>query len=322
MLPVDVIVKKIVIAMMNYRKDISFTVNSRKDINGIIDMVRYENVATFHVGDIMYNYNPYSKEVILRPRYLYKQNDYRSLINKILAKLNEMKTEIMKFPSELAREKYIHDYLCKKVVYKEIGPDAHCVLGPLFKGEGVCEGIAKTAQALLNTVGINSHIICGDALEKDGRKTPHAWNVVQINGHWHLLDITYDNTLSDPNFIRYDYFNVTAKELSLTHTPYDYCQEHFYKCITSKTYFSIFNLEFATYQAVCDYARREINKKAAYLYFKYINKTSPIRIDVLVNYVLNLPNVNRVSYSYDEGTGIYLFEVFYNQSFLKNPLKK
>ena len=305
MLPVDAIVKKIVIAMMNFHHDISFTVNSRKDIDGILDMVRYENVATFHVGDIMYNYNPYSKEVILRPRYLYKQNDYRSLINKILAKLKEMKAEIMKLPSELAREKYIHDYLCKNVVYKEIGPDAHCVLGPLFKGEGVCEGIAKTAQALLNTAGINSHIICGDALERDGSKTPHAWNVVQINGHWHLLDITYDNTLSDPSFIRYDY-----------------CQENFYKCITSKTYFSIFNLEFATYQAVCDYAKKEINKKSSHLYFKYINKTSPIKIDTLVDYVLNLPNVNRVTYVYDEGTGIYLFEVFYDQSLLKSLFKK
>ena len=322
MLPIDAIVKKIVIAMMNYRQDITFAVDNKKDIDRILDMARYENVATFHVGDIMYNYNPYSKEVVLRPHYLYKQSEYQSLINKILAKLKEMKEILMKLPSDLAKEKYIHDFLCTKVVYKEIGPDSHCVLGPLFKGEGVCEGIAETAHALLNTAGINSHIVCGDAVEPNGQKTPHAWNVVQINNHWHLLDVTYDNSLSKPNFIRYDYFNLSAKDLSATHTPYDYCQENFYKCVTSKTYFSIFNLEFATYQAVCDYIKKEINKKSQYLYFRYINKTSPINVEKIVDYVLNLSNVDRVSYSVEEGTGIYAFEVFYLESFLRNLFKK
>ena len=311
MLPIDAIVKKIVIAMMNYRQDITFTVDNKKDIDRILDMARYENVATFHVGDIMYNYNPYSKKVILRPRYLYKQSEYQSLINKILAKLKEMKEILMKLPSDLAKEKYIHDFLCTKVVYKEIGPDSHCVLGPLFKGEGVCEGIAETAHALLNTAGINSHIICGDAVEPNGGKTPHAWNVVQINNHWHLLDVTYDNTLSEPDFIRYDYFNLSAKELSKTHTPFDYCQENFYKCVSSKTYFSIFNTEFTSYQMVKDYFKRELNKKSHYLYFRYINKDKPVSIETIVNDVLEHPSVNKVSYTYEESMGIYLIEVIY-----------
>lgn len=311
MLPIDSITTKIVIAMMNYRTNITFKVDHKNDIDRILDMVRYENVATFHVGDIIYNYNPFSKEVVLRPKYLYEQKEYKALINKILAKIKEMKEIIMKLPSELSREKYIHDYLCKNVVYKEIGPDAHCVLGPLFKGEGVCEGIAETTHALLSAVGIKSHIVCGDALESDGSKTPHAWNVVQINNHWHLLDVTYDNTLSENGFIRYDFFNLSAKELSRTHTPYEYCQDNFYKCITSKTYFSIFNLEFASHQAIKDYIKREINKKSKYLYFKYINKTSPITIKQLLEDIEEHHLVDRVTYTYDEDTGIYLIEIFY-----------
>ena len=311
MLPIDSITRTIVIAMMNYRTNITFTVDRKNDIDRILDMARYENVATFHVGDIMYNYNPFSKQVVLRPQYLYPQREYKALINKILAKIKEMKDIIMKLPSELAREKYIHDYLCKHVVYKEIGPDSHCVLGPLFKGEGVCEGIAETAHALLSAVGINSHIVCGDALEPDGSKTPHAWNVVQINNRWHLLDITYDNTLSSPDLIRYDYFNLSARELAHTHTPYDYCQENFYKCLTSKTYFSIFNLEFVSHQAIKDYLKREINKKSHYLYFKYINRTSPVDIDKIADDVLEFPVVSKVSYVSDDNLGIYLFEVTY-----------
>lgn len=322
MLPIDAITNKVVIAMMNYRDSITFKVDNKKDINRIIDIVRYENIATFHVGDILYNYNPFSKEALLKPKYLYKQSEYQSLINKILAKLKEMKAILMKFPSDLSKEKYIHDFLCKNVVYKEIGPDSHCVLGPLFKGEGVCEGIAETAHALFNTAGINSHIICGDGLDPDGTKTPHAWNVVQINGHWHLLDITYDNTLSEPDLIRYDYFNLSAKDLAKTHTPYDYCQDNFYKCITSKTYFSIFNLEFATKQAVLDYFKREIKKKSKILYFRYINKTSPLDADELMENIVKYSGVSRVTSLVDEETGICIFKVYYEESLVSKLFKK
>ena len=316
MLPLDVLTKKIVKDMMNYVPKISFEVNSKNDIGIILDIVRYESFATFHVKTtIPYYYHPLRRVVEIIPEYVYSQSEYHDLINKILIKLRQIKKEIDVLPTELDKEKYIHDYLCKNVFYKENGPDSHCVLGPLFRGEGVCEGIAKTAQALLKIAKLNAHIVCGQATDESGETTGHAWNIVQINGYWHLLDITYDNTISEPDFIRYDYFNLSAKELSVSHKPDSYCREYFNRCTTSNSYFRMNNCEFYNAIDVYDYIKREVRKKSPHLYFKYINSSRRLDIDNLVNYTLELDKVTNVKYTYDEQMGIYHFRVKYGGFF-------
>lgn len=309
------VTKKIIKEMMNYASTITFPVNAKSEIDGILDVVRYESISTFHVGNISYYYHPLRRLVELKPEYVYTKNQYQDLIGKILAKLKEVRNKVAVLPSELEREKYIHDFLCKNVTYKENGPDSHCVLGPLFRGEGVCEGIAKTAHALLKIAKIRTHIVCGDATDPNGSKTPHAWNVVQINGTWHLLDVTYDNTISDPDFIRYDYFNVSAKELSYSHAPYDYCREYYNRCVSSNTYFRMTRSELNTQQGVYDYIKQEVFKKSKNIYFKYTDRNRPLDIDALVNYTLEFPKVANVVYSYDKQMGVYYFKVKYGGLF-------
>lgn len=311
MQPINDITKKIIKEMMNYASTIKFQVNSKSEINSILDIVRYESFATFHIGELSYYYHPLRRMVELKVEYVYKQSEYHALIDKILKKLKEIRDKLAYLPSEIEKEKYIHDYLCKNVVYKENGPDSHCILGPLFQGEGVCEGIAKTAHALLKIAKLDAHIVCGDATDENGT-SPHAWNVVKIDGAWHLLDVTYDNTLSDPDFIRYDYFNVSAQELSQSHVPYSYCKEYFDRCVTSHSYFRMKSSEFSTQQGVYDYIKKEVSKKAPYVYFKYTNKNMPFDVMTIVDYTLEFSKVSNVNYSYDSKMGIYYLKIKYS----------
>ena len=311
MQPIEVVTKQIVKEMMNYKPTITFEARSVKEVSSILDIVLYESFVTFHVGEIRYFYNPFTHKAEIQPEYVYSQSEYHDWINKIMDKLRAIKKQLDKYPSELIKEKYIHDYLCKKVVYKEIGHESHCVLGPLFKGEGVCEGIAKTAQALFRIANLNAHIVCGDATDEKGT-VGHAWNAVQINGSWHLVDITYDNTISDPDFIRYDYFNVSAQELSASHTPYTYCSTYFNMCTTSLTYFRLKNIEFKNERDVYNFLKNEVERQSTYIYFKYTDINNPLKIDDLVDYVLNLPKATNVNYSSDKQMGVYYLKVKYS----------
>ncbi len=46
-----------------------------------------------------------------------------------------------------------------------------------------------------------------------GIKYRHAWNVIRIDGKYYHLDVTFDNTLSRDDAVRYDYVNLADKQI-------------------------------------------------------------------------------------------------------------
>ena len=102
------------------------------------------------------------------------------------------------------------------------------------QGVGVCEGIAKAVKILCDTMGIWCMIAISDANPEKRIKYRHAWNIVRIGGVCYHLDATFDNTLSNGQTIRYDYFNLDDKQMFRDHEPVLYpavnCSDgnHFY----------------------------------------------------------------------------------------------
>lgn len=69
---------------------------------------------------------------------------------------------------------------------------AHNVLG-VFDGRGaVCEGFARAYQLLLNFKGVECLFVTGESREQG-----HAWNVVQLDGEWYGIDVTWDDGSED-----------------------------------------------------------------------------------------------------------------------------
>ena len=50
-------------------------------------------------------------------------------------------------------------------------------------------------------------------------KYRHAWNVIRIDGQYYHLDATFDNTLSKDDTVRYDYVNLSDKQIFRDHEP-------------------------------------------------------------------------------------------------------
>lgn len=121
--------------------------------------------------------------------------------------------------TEYEKEKVIHDYLVNNIQYDNtFSQSSYSAYGALIKGRAVCQGYAEAAELLFFICGIDSYVATGDADNGSGLQG-HAWNIVKIDGDYYHLDITWDDPISSTgeNILRYDYFNLTDKEMSKDH---------------------------------------------------------------------------------------------------------
>lgn len=116
------------------------------------------------------------------------------------------------------REKTIHDRLVQAVEYDvtQSQADIHNLYGALVRGVAVCDGYSHAFQYLLRQAGIPCLFVTGDSAGQ-----AHAWNMVQIDGDYYYVDVTWDDpvyeTLTEkPVF--YAYFNITTQQLLQDHT--------------------------------------------------------------------------------------------------------
>jgi len=119
----------------------------------------------------------------------------------------------------LDMEKQVHDIIVYNMEYrKDESQSIHepeCLLRNQF---GVCDGISKLASKMLKKIGIPTFTVFGDLLTGPDNWGGHAWNLVYIDRQWFHLDITADLTLSSSKKCRrYDYFNLSDKEISRDH---------------------------------------------------------------------------------------------------------
>ena len=104
----------------------------------------------------------------------------------------------------------IHDMICARVRYdwdKELDFDQrHSCLGALLEGACVCEGYVDTFYLIGTLCGLGVRIQTGTVpTEGNSSRGNHAWNWVQVNGDWRLVDVTLDDQESGTT---YDYFNI------------------------------------------------------------------------------------------------------------------
>lgn len=126
------------------------------------------------------------------------------------------------------RVKLLHDWVVTRYTYDrealrtlKIPPqDAATVFA---KRVAVCEGYARTLVALGKASGDEIVYLTGDVREEDGAAAPigHAWNAVQVNGSWYLLDATWDDPVSKDGEAQYqtDYLFIPPSLAVFDHLP-------------------------------------------------------------------------------------------------------
>ena len=138
----------------------------------------------------------------------YTKKQIKEIDNKIDIYLRKLDLNNM---SDMGKIKWAHDFIIKRNEYDDIATeigkgDAYSAYGALVGNQAVCQGYAEAMAILLDKFNIPNIMISNNV---------HMWNLVNINGKWLHLDLTWDDLMSsdESQTIRYDYFLVTTIEL-------------------------------------------------------------------------------------------------------------
>lgn len=192
-------------------------------LNALIESIILNNL-NFNYGFATWQWERTVDTLILTPNYELPRNTLKTQNEQVSKKVTTIINSIIKKNmTELQKEKAIHDYLINTTKYNYdnfkngiYDPNDHSAYGPLILGTGVCDGYAKAMNLLLNKVGIESFVVVGI-----GNGTPHAWNIVKINGKYYNVDSTFDDPIGMGDILRYTYFNKSDSFFSSDHSRYD-----------------------------------------------------------------------------------------------------
>lgn len=143
----------------------------------------------------------------------YTLDQVKDMKDRTLVKAKELVRDL-KLPNltPFERVQAVNAYLMDNCVYPDqepYSPESHSPYGALIEQSAVCEGYARAAQLIFGLCDVPSFYVVGD--------TPgggHAWNLVQLDGNWYQLDVTWNDVDTNPNM----YFLVTDDYMALSRT--------------------------------------------------------------------------------------------------------
>jgi hypothetical protein len=133
----------------------------------------------------------------------------------------------------MQRVKALHDYVADRIAYD--APSYFAGRYPPQDAEtvfrtrtAVCAGYAKLLEALGQAIGEEIVYVVGDARSStsDLSGQSHAWNAAKVDGHWVLIDTTWDSGFTDRESgftkqYRADYLFPPVEVMGITHFPED-----------------------------------------------------------------------------------------------------
>ena len=192
---------------------------SGKELADIYFMIRLDCPEIFYSVTYSYRYYPDSTAVEMIPKYLFSKDKIREHRQALAARVKKLARQAADL-DELGKELFIHDFIVQNVKYDKLKKEySHEIIGALGNGVAVCEGMAKAAKILCDELNIWCIIALSENNPDKGIKYRHAWNVIRIGGQYYHLDATFDNTLSKDDAVRYDYVNLSDKQIFRDHEP-------------------------------------------------------------------------------------------------------
>ena len=192
---------------------------SNRELSDIYFMVRMDCPELFYSVKFSYRYYPDSTMVELVPEYLFTKDKIKEHRQAMQSRVKKLALQAAKL-DEKGKELFIHDFIVNNVKYDKLKKEySHEIIGALGNGVAVCEGMAKAVKILCDELGIWCIVALSEANPDKGIKYRHAWNVIRIDGTYYHLDATFDNTLSKGDVVRYDYVNLSDKQVFRDHEP-------------------------------------------------------------------------------------------------------
>lgn len=182
----------------------------------VLDIIRFEQLAYFHVSSRKTEINKETQEFEVFFGYRFTADEISSMNIASERAAREIMENITPNMDDYDKLKYIHDYLVLNCENDTESPYSDTIYGALVQKKALCEGYAKAFSYLCNLAGIENTIVTGET------NVPHMWNMVKLGGNWYHVDVTWDNPddalhKEYPDVILYQYFMVTDSVIENNH---------------------------------------------------------------------------------------------------------
>lgn len=168
--------------------EFGLTINELSELSSINQWIYDSYPELFYIGE--WSYSHIGPRIIgFYPIYKMTGRElqearafYRTELEKILEPVDETW-------SDLEKVLYFNGYLASHYRYDPtIGLDSYDVYHFLKNKEGVCQAYYLTCKALLDACGIPSTYAKSETAK-------HIWNVLQLDGKWYHLDVTWNDPI-------------------------------------------------------------------------------------------------------------------------------
>ena len=158
-----------------------------------------------------YSYNELTEEIVeFTPQSMDSTYD-RALYEQKLAEAMDECIHDGMTPEQIALS--VHDYLILNCIYDE-SLEKNTGYDLLVNGSTVCAGYTTLYMDILNRAGVPCVSVSSEPME-------HTWNLVQLEGKWYHVDVTWDDPTPDRyGFVNHEYFLVTDEEISKGEKPH------------------------------------------------------------------------------------------------------
>ncbi|MBQ9557894.1 MAG: transglutaminase domain-containing protein [Clostridia bacterium] len=113
--------------------------------------------------------------------------------------------------TEYDKAKNIHDWIVLNYDYAysdTYNSKSHSAYGMLTNGRGVCSAYTLLFDVLCRAAGLNTRIVFSEKTYAVTSSTfnVHCWNMVEVDGKWYHVDVTWDDQPHLGNGVVYNYF--------------------------------------------------------------------------------------------------------------------
>lgn len=188
------------------KRNTTITISEQLELYALGDLIKstYPRVVNDH-PELFYATEGYnlrgsgtssSATYTLTPTYRWGASEDE--VKKFNAKLDEVVAEARAIDGKMEQMLWVHDYLAINCGYnwevatgnKEPTSRVFSAYGVLVDRDAVCQGYALAYKLILNKLGINCITVTSTGMN-------HMWNLVQLDGSWYHVDVTWDDRVPD-----------------------------------------------------------------------------------------------------------------------------
>jgi|GEM_PF-4113688 len=207
-----------------HRDTVTFGNTYDEDMMRVFHCVRQDSPEFFYLDQGgTYTYDNFTTTLAFN--YICDAQETKSRIVQMDAALDEDLARIEAQDSTVEKLREMHDIIAVGATYNQEAaesdlsddawnaayPDINTSYGTLVLGDAVCGGYAMAFEYLCHLSGIPCLYETGEA-NTDVSSGGHAWNLVEADGIWSVVDVTWDDDDNAATENRYDFFLVSDGE--------------------------------------------------------------------------------------------------------------